>query len=83
MFLALKSYLKNKTDIHSSAGHVRQLHCNSLNKLGSPLRTQLCQLALETWEWFLLHRITPHAEYLAGKDNVLADWESRHHDSSD
>ena len=54
-----------------------------LNKLGSPWRSQLCLLALEIWEWCLLHRITPHTEYLAGKDNVLADWESQHHDSSD
>ena len=54
-----------------------------LNKMGSPTRSQLCLLALEIWEWCLLRQISPHAECLAGKDNVLADWESRHHDSSD
>ena len=31
----------------------------------------------------LLRQISPHAEYLVGKENVLTDWESRHHNSSD
>ena len=83
MFLALQSYLKDKTDIAVLIRSDNRTAIAYLNKLGSPLRSQLCQLALEIWEWCLLHQITPHAEYLAGKDNVLADWESRHHDSSD
>ena len=83
MFLALQSYLKDKTDIVVLVKSDNRTAIAYLNKLGSPLRSQLCQLVLEIWEWCLLHRITPHAEYLAGKDNVLADWESRHHDSSD
>ena len=52
------------------------------NKMGGPAMIQLCSLALWIWQWCLVQQITPHAEYLAGKENVIADWESRHHDNS-
>ena len=83
IFLALQSFLKDKTKV---AVLVRTDNCIALaylNKMGSPMRSPLCWIALEIWEWCLLCQICPHAEYLAGKDNVLADWESCHHDSSD
>jgi len=31
----------------------------------------------------LQHHIVPHAKYLTGRDNVIANWESSHHDTSD
>ena len=46
--------------------------------------SQLCHLALQIWEWCQARNIILHAEYLPGKDNVKADWESRHQwDNSD
>ena len=83
VFLALQSFLKDKTKVAVLVRSDNRTAIAYLNKMGSPTRSQLCLLALEIWEWCLLHLISPHAEYLAGKDNVLADWESRHHDSSD
>ena len=71
--LALQSFLKDKTDV---AVLVRSDNCTAiayLNKIGSPLRSHLCLLDLEVWDWCLVHWITPHAEYLAGRDNVMAD----------
>ena len=73
MFLALQSYVKSKTNVSVLIRSDNRTAIAYLNKLGSPLRSQLCLLALEIWEWCLLHRVIPHAEYLAGKDNVLAD----------
>jgi len=40
-----------------SAGKVRQSHSNYLSEQGSPLRSQLCLLALEIWEWCQSHHI--------------------------
>ena len=51
--------------------------------MGGPAMTQLHSLALQIWQWCLARQITPHTKYLAGKENVIADWKSRHHNSSD
>ena len=66
-----------------SLDQVRQSHCHSLlEQDGQSHEIPACLLALEIWRWCLLCQISPHAEYLAGKDKVLACWESCHHDSS-
>ena len=83
IFLALQSFLKDKTNVSVLIRSDNRTAIAYLNKMGSPTRSQLCRLALKIWQWCLIRQISPHAEYLAGKDNVLADWESRHHDSSD
>ena len=81
--LALQSFLKDKTNVTVLVRSDNRTAIAYLNKMGSPSRSRLCLLALEIWDWCLLHQILLHAEYLAGKDNILADWESRHHDSGD
>ena len=74
MFLALQSILRDKTNVAVLVRSDNHTAIAYLNKVGSLLRSHLCQLALEIWGWCLLHHITLHAEYLAGKDNVLADY---------
>ena len=44
--------------------------------------SQLCCLVLQIWEWCQACNITLHVEYLPGKDNTKADWESRHQKDS-
>ena len=83
IFLALQSFLKDKTNLSVLIRSDNRTAIAYLNKMGSPTQSQLCRLALKIWQWCLLRQIPPHVEYLAGKDNVLGDWESRHHDSSD
>jgi len=83
MFLALQSFLKDKSNVAALIRSDNRTAIAYLNKMGSPIQSQLCLLALEIWEWCLLHQISPHAEYLAVKENVLADLEPRHHNSSD
>lgn len=55
-----------------------------LNRMGGTHSQDLSDLAVETWKWCIRRNIFIHAEHLPGKENVEADWESRHiHDSSD
>ena len=55
-----------------------------LNRMGGTLSQELSDLAVRIWEWCIEKEIVVHAEHLLGKENVRADWESRHvRDSSD
>ena len=55
-----------------------------LNRLGGTHSQELSDLAVSIWNWCLQREITIHAEHLPGRENVRADWESRHvKDSSD
>ena len=83
VFLAMQSFLKTKNGTNVLIRSDNRTTIAYINKMGGPAMTQLCSLALQIWQWCLARQITPHAEYLAGRENVIADWESRHHDSSD
>jgi len=67
MFLAMQSFLKDKSNVAVLIRLNNRTAIAYLNKMGSPIQSQLCLLALEIWEWCLRHQISPHAEYLAGK----------------
>ena len=57
----------------------RQCGSNCLHKSqGGTTSALLYSIALEMWNWALLHQITIHAEHVPGLRNVLADRESRH-----
>ena len=44
----------------------------------------LSLLAVEIWSWCLVRNLIIHTEHLPGRENICADWESRHTaDSSD
>ena len=49
-----------------------------LNRMGGPHSRLLSDLAGEVWGWCIESDITIHAEHLPGKENIQADWESRH-----
>ena len=83
-FLALKTFAR---DCHSVAILLRIDNVTAIafvNKMGGPHSTPLSNLAVEMWKWCCNRTIFVHAEHLPGKENVRADWESRHaRDSSD
>ena len=83
-FLALKTFAR---DCQSVAILLRIDNVTAIafvNKMGGPHSTPLSNLAVEMWKWCCNRTIFVHAEHLPGKDNVRADWESRHaKDSSD
>ena len=48
-----------------------------VNRMGGLHSKNLCQLALQVWDWCLSRNLTISAEYLPGSLNQLADKESR------
>ena len=48
-----------------------------INKLGGTHSQPLCQLAMTVWEWYLQRNVFLVAEHLPGKDNIVANRESR------
>ena len=49
----------------------------NVNKMGGLHSKDLCQLALQVWDWCLARNLTISAEHLPGSLNQLADKESR------
>ena len=83
-FLALQTFMKQKNNVGVLLRMDNQTAIAYVNKMGGPTLSPLCILALQIWEWCMKRNITLHAEYLPGRDNIEADWESRHQrDSSD
>lgn len=55
-----------------------------VNKMGGTHSPMMSALAIEIWKWCIARGIRIHAEHLPGKENIQADWQSRHcGDSSD
>jgi len=79
---AVKSFLRNKSDIQVLIQTDNKTALTYVNKMGGTVSNGCNQIALAIWEWCLQRNITPHAEFIPGKDNLIADWESRHHHDS-
>jgi len=83
-FLALKTFA---TGLQGKAILIRIDNVTALahlNKMGGSHSSLLSNLAIEIWKWCVQRSIVIHAEHLPGRENVRADWESRHlKDSSD
>ena len=47
-------------------------------QIGRPQTVPLLSNGLETWDWCQMCKITPYVEYLPGKENCCAYWESCH-----
>lgn len=82
--LALQSFAKNQNDIHVRLKLDNKTAVAYVNHLGGTRSMNLNKIALELWEWCLERGIWITAEYLPGKSNLWADWESRNsYDASD
>jgi len=83
-WLAMQCFLKDSHNIAVLLRMDNQAAIAHVNKMGGPILSPLSQMAQQLWRWCLTCKISPHAEHLPGKENTLADWESRHtYDSSD
>jgi len=83
-FLALKSFLSNRRKMSILLRMDNVTAIAFLNRMGGTHSQELSDLAVIIWQWCLEREIIIHAEHLPGKDNIRADWESRHvRDSSD
>ena len=61
VFLALQSFLKIKNG--------KNVLIRSDNLAAIAYMNKMAQI----WQWCLAPQLTPHTEYLAGKDNAIAD----------
>lgn len=82
--LALQCFAKGLSGVHVRLRLDNKAAVSYVNHLGGTRSYQLNEVALELWDWCLLNNIWVSAEYLPGKRNLWADWESRNfQDSSD
>ena len=56
-----------------------QVALTYINKTGGTQTKDFSDLAIQIWEWCLERSITLTAEYLPGKENLVADYESQHY----
>ena len=77
-FLALQSFASEKRSVRILLCIDNITAIAFLNRMGGPHSHVLSDLAIEVWEWCLRRDIIIHAEHLPGKENIRADWESRH-----
>lgn len=83
-FLGIKSFLKNQTNVSVLLKMDNKTAVAYVNRFGGTKSTILNNLAKKIWDWCSLKEIWIKAEYLPGKQNLWADWESRNsYDSSD
>ena len=82
--LTMQSFLKNKTDCSVLLKMDNRSAVAYVNHLGGTRSEKLNKVALSLWEWCIQRRLWVKAEYIPGRQNLHADWESRHtKDTSD
>ncbi|XP_071080813.1 uncharacterized protein [Haliotis cracherodii] len=81
-WLSIQTFAKSRTDVHIHLRMDNRSAVAYLNKKGGTKSRDLLTVAQMIWDFCLERKNIISAEYLPGKDNVEADWESRHHSDS-
>ena len=76
-FLTLQCFAKEHCHITVLLKLYNVTALTYINKMGETQSQLLCQLALSLWKWCLQRQIFLIAEHLTGKENLVADKESR------
>lgn len=76
-YLAIKSFLKDKKNIHVQLLMDNMVALNCLRKMGSSKSQKLNNLTKEIWGWCIKQGIWISTAYIPGIENVEADEESR------
>jgi hypothetical protein len=74
---AVQSFAKNIQNKHILLQMDNKTAVVYINKMGVTVSKQLNYLANQFWDWCLQRQLTVTADYILGKNNVIADWESR------
>ena len=75
--LALKTFVKDKSHLNVLVQTYSMSAKAYVNHLGGTHSHQLNSLAVQMWKWCLDHHIFLTAEHLSGRENQIADEESR------
>ncbi|VDI13331.1 Hypothetical predicted protein [Mytilus galloprovincialis] len=76
---AVQSYAKNLQNKHILIQMDNTTAIVYVNKMGGTVSKRLNSLTNQFWDWCLQRQLTITADYIPGKSNVIADWESRHY----
>jgi len=76
-FLAVQYFAKGKSNITIQLKLDNITAVSYINRMEGTHSQPLCNLAISVWDWSLQRGIYLIAEYLPGKQNVIADMESR------
>jgi len=68
--LALQSFLKNESSVSVLIQMDKQAAIAHINRMGGLILSALSQMVQERWDWYLEHKVSPHAEHLPGKENI-------------
>ena len=74
----MKSFLPNRRKLSVLLRIDNVTAIAFINRMGGTHSLELSDLAVEIWEWCIRNNIITHAEHLPVRENVRADWESRH-----
>ena len=74
---ALQAFTKGRTEIHVLMRVDNRATQAQINKMGGPRSKDLLKITQEVWQYCLSRKITITAEYLAGVQNIEADYQSR------
>lgn len=75
--LAVRSFLKNKSNLSVLILMDNTTAVAYLNHMGGTVAPLATEIAKELWMWCLQEDITLRAQHLPGKENIIADEESR------
>ncbi|VDH93156.1 Hypothetical predicted protein [Mytilus galloprovincialis] len=79
---AVKSFLKDRHNLQVLIQTDNITTMTYINKMGGTVSKVCNKLALELWTWCLQKDIVLKADFIPGRENLIADWESRHHSDS-
>lgn len=77
-FLGLKTFARTKHDTHIRLMIDNTSAVSIINKMGTSHSDKCNDLAKQLWEWCIARNIWASAAHIPGKENFVADFESRH-----
>ncbi|XP_048259405.1 uncharacterized protein LOC125384396 [Haliotis rufescens] len=78
VLLALQCFCKSQSGMSLLVQVDNRTAVSYVNRQGGTKSHVLDTIAKEIWDFCLQRKITLEAQYLPGKENIIADWESRH-----
>lgn len=76
-FLGLKTFAQTKSDTHIRLMIDNTSAVSIINNMGTSHSPKMNMVAKQLWEWCILHKLWISAAHIPGRDNFIADFESR------